>query len=218
MKLVVTTFLSLDGVMQAPGGPDEDRSGGFEHGGWVVPFVDDDMMRYVAEWIEVADAFLLGRRTYELFAQHWPRVEDADDLVARKLNGQPKYVASKTLSSVDWRGSTLIQGDVVAEIAKLKQLPGRELQVHGSGNLAQTLIAHDLVDEYRLWFYPVMLGSGRRLFPEGGVPKSLKLTGTRTTSTGVVIHICEPAGNLSYGAFEVEDSVERMKSLDVEGA
>jgi dihydrofolate reductase len=213
MKLTMTTFLSLDGIMQAPGGPDEDREGGFEHGGWLVPYVDDDMFRYVTEWFEAADAFLLGRKTYEIFAAHWPRVTDPNDPIAGKLNSKPKYVASNTLDRVGWQGASLIKGDVATEVAKLKQLPGREMQVHGSGDLAQTLMANNLIDEYRLWIYPVVLRSGKRLFQEGGVPASLKLTGTRTTSTGVVVHTYEPAGDLTYGAFEVEDSVEHVKRV-----
>ena len=131
-KLVVTTFLSLDGVMQAPGAPDEDRSGGFDQGGWLVPFADEDMMRIVVDWIALADGFLLGRRTYEIFAAYWPRVTDPNDPVARALNTLSKYVVSKTLDKAEWNNSTLIQGDVLEEIKKLKRRPGKELQVHGS--------------------------------------------------------------------------------------
>ena len=145
-KLVVTTFLSLDGVMQAPGAPDEDRSGGFDQGGWLVPFADEDMMRIVVDWIALADGFLLGRRTYEIFAAYWPRVTDPNDPVARALNTLSKYVVSKTLDKAEWNNSTLIQGDVLEEIKKLKRRPGKELQVHGSGALTQTLIANDLVE------------------------------------------------------------------------
>lgn len=206
-KLLVTTFLSLDGVMQAPGGPDEDQSGGFDHGGWLVPFADEDMMRLVVDWIARADGFLLGRKTYEIFAAHWPRVTDPDDLVARALNTLPKYVASKTLdaNSVEWNNSTLIPGNVVEEITKLKRRPGKELQVHGSGGLAQTLIENDLVDEYRLWSFPVILGRGKRLFGEGTVPATLKLVDSRTTSTGVAIHTYRRAGDMQYGSVEATE-------------
>jgi len=204
-KVLVTTFLSLDGVMQAPGGPDEDRSGGFDHGGWLVPFADEDMMRFVVEWIARADGFLLGRETYEIFAAHWPGVTDPDDLVARALNTLPKYVASTTLDKVEWNNSTLIQGNVVEEITKLKRGPGKELQVHGSGGLAQTLIENDLVDEYRLWSFPVILGRGKRLFGEGTLPTTLELVDSQTTSAGVAIHTYRRAGEMRYGSVEATE-------------
>ena len=204
MKVTVTTFLTLDGVMQGPGGREEDRSGGFEQGGWLVPYADEDMNRFVADWFALADGFLLGRRTYEIFAAYWPRVTDEQDPVASRLNRLPKYVASKTLHGVEWNNSTLLKGDVPKEVAKLKRQPGKELQVHGSGNLVQTLMAHSLVDEYRLWFYPVVLGSGTRLFGEGNASTALKLVDTKTTSTGVVIHSYQPAGEVKFGSFALE--------------
>ncbi len=203
-KLIVTTFLSLDGVMQAPGAPEEDRSDGFDQGGWLVPYADEDMGRLVVDWITAADSFLLGRKTYEIFAAHWPRVHDADNPVAVALNGRPKYVVSKTLDRVEWNNSTLIKGDVVEEIARLKRRPGREIQVHGSSTLAQTLIKNDLIDEYRLWFYPVVLGSGKRLFGTGSVPTALRLVDTKTTSTGVVIHTYQRAGEMKHGSFALD--------------
>ena len=203
-KLVVGTFLTVDGVMQAPGGPDEDRDGGFEHGGWSVNYWDDVMGQIIVEATLQADALLLGRKTYEIFAAHWPRVS-GDDPIAAKLNSVPKYVASRTLDDVTWNNSTLIRGDVAKEVAKLKDEPGGEIQVHGSGDLIQTLIEHDLVDEYRLWVFPVVLGEGKRLFARGTVPAGLKLVDTKTSSTGVAIHTYERAGALQYGSFAVDE-------------
>jgi dihydrofolate reductase len=203
-KLVVTTFLSLDGVMQAPGAPEEDRSGGFEHGGWLVPYADEDLGRIVTAWIEEADGFLLGRKTYDIFAAHWPRITDPADPVARALNSRPKYVASRTLDKAEWNNSTVIKRNVAEEVAKLKRQSGKELQVHGSGDLAQTLIKNDLIDEYRLWFFPVVLGTGKRLLGAGSVPAALKLLDTKTTSTGVLVNTYERAGKPRYGSFALD--------------
>lgn len=205
MRLTATTFLTLDGVMQAPGGPEEDRSDGFEHGGWSFPYADEDFGRLVTGWFGQADAFLLGRRTYEIFAAFWPLVADAADPVASPLNALPKYVASRTLEEVTWQNTTLLEGDVAEEVAKLKEQAGRELQVHGSGDLLQTLMAHDLVDEYRLFVYPVVLGSGRRLFMEGAAPRSLKLVDATTTSAGVVVATYERGGPVVTGSFTVDE-------------
>jgi dihydrofolate reductase len=203
-KLVVGTFLTLDGVMQAPGGPEEDPSGGFEYGGWSVPFWGDDLMgRVMDESMQPADALLLGRKTYEIFAAHWPNVGD-DDPMAAKLNSVQKYVASTTLDSVEWQNSTLIEGDVAEEVAKLKDEKA-EIQVPGSQNLIQTLLKHDLIDEYRLWFFPVALGNGKRLFADGTMPTNLKLVDTKTSSTGVAMNTYEVAGRPDYGSFALGD-------------
>jgi dihydrofolate reductase len=201
VKLTLHTFLTLDGVMQAPGGPEEDTAGGFTHGGWSFPYGDQDFGAAVARWFGHASAFLLGRRTYEIFTGHWPRVTDPADPVAGKLNALPKYVASTTLASADWHNSTVLSGDVAAEVARLKEQPGDELQVHGSGELAQTLIEHGLIDEYRLLYFPVHLGSGKKLFRDGAAPAALRLLSTSVTGTGVVIASYAPAGPVRHGSY-----------------
>jgi dihydrofolate reductase len=201
MRLTLTTFLSLDGVMQGPGGPEEDRDNAFDRGGWLVPFADADMGRFVDDWFAPADAFLLGRRTYEIFAGYWPLVTDPANQVAIKLNTLPKYVVSSTLATVDWHNTTLLKGDLAGEIARLKNQPGRELQVHGSGTLARTLMALDLIDEYRLWTFPVVVGAGRRLFADSAEAAALKLVDTKITSTGCVINSYQPAGKAVFGSF-----------------
>ena len=205
MRLTLHTFLTLDGVMQAPGGPDEDPDGHFEHGGWSFPYGDEDFGVAVTGWFEHADAFLLGRKTYQIFAGHWPRVTDPGDPIAAKLNTLPKYVASTTLDATGWHNSSLLGGDVAAEVAKLKERPGRELQVHGSGQLAQTLIDHDLVDEYRLLYFPVHLGSGKKLFRDGARAAALRLRSATTTSTGVIIATYEPDGPPRYGSYALDE-------------
>jgi dihydrofolate reductase len=202
-KLVVGTFMTLDGVMQAPGGPDEDRDGGFQHGGWLVPYFDDKFAAIMTEWTKRADAFLLGRKTYEIFAGSWPKSTDPADETATALNTRPKFVASRTLTKVGWNNSTLLNGDIAEAVAKLKAQAGGEIQVHGSANLLQTLLKHDLVDTLRIWLFPVVLGSGKRLFGEGAIPRSFRLVDTQQTTTGAVLHVYERVGGLNYGEVEV---------------
>ena len=217
MKLTVTTFLSLDGTMQAPGGAEEDRSGGFEHGGWMAPLFDEDLGAAMSEWPE-ADAYLLGRRTYEIFASYWPHVTDPDDAMAASLNGRPKYVASRTLRELEWSGASVIEGDVPAFVRKLKEQPGGELQVHGSGNLVQTLLANDLVDELRLMTFPVLIGSGRRLFAEGTRPAALRLLSSKTTGAGATVSVYQVGGGLRHGSFGIEDGRDVLVHDGTEGA
>jgi dihydrofolate reductase len=201
-ELTLTTFLTLDGVMQAPGGPTEDPSGGFPHGGWLVPLVDEDFGKTMDEIFAKADAFLLGRTTYDLFSAYWPKVTDPGDPVASKLNALPKFVASRTRTTFSWSGSSHIR-DVVKEVPDLKQRFAREVQIHGSCGLVQTLIAHDLIDEYRLLTFPVILGTGKRLFGSGAVPASLTLVRSSTTGSGVVVSVYRRAGSLKTGSLEM---------------
>ena len=202
-KLVVTTFVTVDGVYQAPGGPEEDRSGGFEQGGWLAPHFDETTGVFMGDVFSRAGSFLLGRRTYEIFAGYWPHVTDANNPIASALNRLPKYVASRSLDNAEWEHSTVI-GDVPTEVAALKEQPGGELQVHGSGNLIQTLLAHELVDVYNLLVFPVVLGAGKLLFPEGVTPAGLRLTQSQTTGKGVVILSYEYAGEPVYGTVGVD--------------
>jgi dihydrofolate reductase len=190
--LRVIEFLSLDGVMQAPGSPEEDTEGGFRHGGWQQPYVDDVLGRTAAEGMAATDAYLFGRKTYEKMAAYWPAAPD-DDPYAQHLNSTPKYVASTTLDTLEWQDATLLEGDLADEVAKLKQQPGGNIAVLGSGQLVQTLIAHDLVDEYFLAVFPIVLGSGKRLFREADEPGKLSLVDSKTTSTGGVLLTYRPA-------------------------
>ncbi|MEV0025691.1 dihydrofolate reductase family protein [Streptomyces atroolivaceus] len=204
-KLTLTTFVSLDGVMQAPGGPEEDTTGGFEYGGWLVPFADEGMGNFMDEVFDRSGAFLLGRRTYDIFSAYWPQVTDPQDPIASRLNTLPKHVVSTTLTDPVWENTTVVAGDVPAEVAGLKERTAEgELQIHGSGTLAQSLMAHDLIDEVNLLVYPVYLGSGRRLFPDGGQPTAFELTGARTTGSGIAIHTYRPAGRARFGTFDPE--------------
>jgi dihydrofolate reductase len=201
-------------VYQAPGGPEEDPTGGFAHGGWSVNFWDDLMGQLMGESMAEPFDLLLGRRPYEIFAAHWPYVEDP---TAQALNDATKYVASRTLDQVEWENSVLLQGDVAEAVAKRKAEDGPEIQVHGSGDLIQTLLRHDLVDQFRLWIFPVVIGTGKRLFSGGTVPAALRLVDARTSTTGVVIATYEGAGAIPHGSFAFEEpteaEVERRRRL-----
>ena len=198
-KLVVTTFVTMDGVMQAPGGPGEDPSGGFSYEGWLVPHFDEAIGEQISEWFTGAQDFLLGRTTYEIFYASWPKMI-SDDPVSQGLNFKKKYVASRTLSSVEWETAELLQGDVGEAVRKLKAEDGGELQVHGSAGLIQTLLAEDLIDELRLVVFPVVLGSGKRLFGDGAVPRTWKLGTQKTSSTGALLLSYERAGEVETGS------------------
>jgi dihydrofolate reductase len=206
-KLKVTTFVTLDGVMQAPGGPDEDRGSGFEHGGWSVGYWDDQLDQVMGDFMGRPFDLLLGRKTYEIFAAYWPQATDPG---AEVLNTARKHVASRTLQRVDWNNSTLIKGDVAKYVSDLKQQSGPEIQVHGSGNLLQTLLKNDLIDEFQLLTFPVVLGTGKRLFADGTIPAGLRVAGVRTSTTGVVIATYERAGAIKYGSFAPEPSREAV--------
>jgi len=191
-KVVVSEFVTLDGVMQAPGGPDEDRRGGFEYGGWQTAYFNNVEGSVIIGAMKASGGFLLGRRTYDIFAAYWP-LQPPDDVLATLMNGLPKYVVSTTLKEpLKWNNSTLIKGDLAEEVTKLKQQNGKDLIVIGSGDLVQTLMKHNLVDEYRLMVHPIVLGTGMRLFRDGSPKTSLKLIDNRTTSTGVVIIAYQP--------------------------
>jgi dihydrofolate reductase len=205
-NLTVNTFITLDGVMQAPGGPEEDRSGGFSHGGWSVNFWDDVMGQAMTEAMSVPSDILIGRKTYEIFAAHWPYI--TNDPAAETMNNARKYVASRTLDRVDWNNSTLLKGDVAQEVAALKEQDGPEIQVQGSSDLIQTLLEHELVDEFRLWVSPVVVGRGKRLFGEGTVSSTLRLRDSLISTTGVLILTYEPAGALQTGSFALEEPTD----------
>ena len=201
-ELVVSTFLTLDGVMQAPGGPGEDDSGGFEHGGWSVNYWDDQVSQFMTEGMSAPFDLVLGRRTYEIFAAFWPTAPEEEG--GAPLNNATKFVASRSRPTLEWQNSVLLEGDVAEAVAALKQGEGPELQVHGSGNLIQTLLRHNLIDRFRLLVFPVVLGSGKRLFADGTVPGGLKLTQSSVSGTGVVMGVYEPAGALLTGTFALD--------------
>ncbi len=198
--LTTTTFITLDGIMQGPGGPPEDQSGGFQHGGWLVPHFDPTLGEFMSSVFDRVDAFLLGRSTYELFANHWPRVTDPNDPIASRLNALPKHVVTKTLERFDWRESSAVR-DVASEVPALVRRYGRELQVHGSAGLMQTLLSLNLIDRMHLITFPLTLGTGKRLFGSGTVPSAFKLLSSKSTPSGVIIATYERSGPPTYGSF-----------------
>ncbi len=203
-NLVVLSFLTLDGVMQAPGGPEEDPSGGFSHGGWSVNYFDDAVGESMSESMAKPFDLVLGRKTYEIFAAHWPHAGDE----GAGLNSATKHVASTTLDELEWENSKLIEGDVPAGVARLKAQDGPELQVHGSWQLIQTLLEHELVDEFRLKIYPVVVGPGKRLFADGTQAAGLELVDHKVSSSGVMLTTYRPAGKLTTGSFALEEPTE----------
>jgi dihydrofolate reductase len=198
-ELLVQTFLTLDGVMQAPGGPDEDDSDGFAYGGWSVNYWDEEMGQAMDDVVSKPFAMVLGRRTYDIMSAFWPHASEEEG--ATPFNEATKYVASRSRPELAWSHSRLIEGDAAESLAALKAEDGPELQVHGSGNLAQTLIRHNLVDRYRLWIFPLVIGSGKRLFGEGTIPAGLELIEGRTSTSGVFMGTYRSAGEIVTGTF-----------------
>jgi dihydrofolate reductase len=201
-KLIVQTFLTLDGVMQAPGGPGEDDDGGFAYGGWSVNYWDDQMGQVMGEATSRPFAMVLGRRTYDIMAAYWPTAPE--ETGAEVFNDATKYVATHRPLTPEWSNSVQIEGDAADGLAALKAEDGPELQVHGSANLIQTLLAHNLVDQFRLWVFPVVIGSGKRLFADGTMPSGLRLVDHKVSTTGVVMGTWEPAGEIVTGTFGAE--------------
>jgi dihydrofolate reductase len=228
-KLIVAAFVTLDGVMQAPGGPDEDPTGGFAHGGWAVDLWDDAMYAAMSDTLAAPFDLLLGRKTYEIFAAHWPHVgnderrerggtaSEVDDPAAATLNAARKYVASRTLRDASWNNSVVLDGDVAQAVAELKAQDGPDILTQGSSDLIQTLLAKDLVDEFRVWTFPVVVGPGKRLFGGGTVPGGLELVDATTSSTGVVMATYRRAGDVRLGSFEfdvpTDEEMERRRRL-----
>ena len=205
--LTVTEFVTMDGVLQAPGRPDEDTSGGFRHGGWQPPNWDDATGEQVVEWFSTAEDLLLGRTTYEIFEAWWPNAPQEGDPIATALNRKTKHVASRTLTSVDWHGTArLLEGDVPAGVRALKAQDSGELQVHGSAGLVQTLLREDLVDELRLITYPIVIGEGKRLFDDGAVPGTWRLRSSTTTPSGAITAAYARAGDLRAGEFTLDST------------
>jgi dihydrofolate reductase len=223
-SLTAPAFVTLDGVMQAPGGPDEDPTGGFTQGGWAVNHWDDTMYSAMGEMLASPFDLLLGRRTYEIFAAHWPQVgagereerggtaSEVDDPAATALNSARKYVASRTLDSVTWNNSVLLEGDVADAVAKLKTEDGPDIITQGSSDLLQTLLAHDVVDEFRIWTFPVVVGPGKQLFGRGATAGGLRLVDSTTSSTGVVMATYRRAGDVDLGSFEFDTPTEEERA------
>jgi dihydrofolate reductase len=209
-NIVVNTFSTLDGVMQAPGAPQEDTSGGFQWGGWSVNYWDEMMGTAMDAFMGKEFDLLLGRKTYEIFAAHWPFVKpDTPDYeTALKINAARKYVVTRTLDRADWKESTIIKGDVAKQLADLKMQSGLDLQVHGSSNLIQTLLKNDLVNKLHVWIFPLTIGSGKRLFAEGTVPANFKLTDSKVSTTGVIIATYERGGKIETGSFALGEQTK----------
>ncbi|WP_432947983.1 dihydrofolate reductase family protein [Kribbella sp. CA-253562] len=202
MKVVLTEFVTLDGVSQGPGSPTEDTSDGFTSGGWLVPFLDETFVRRTSEWLGLADGLLFGRRTYEAFARDWPEITDPDDPYTVRMNALPKYVVTSTLAEGSWSPTTVLAGDPVESVGQLKTKPGRELQIHGSARLGNSLLAAGLVDTIRLAVAPTVVGSGRRLLDHPGSPVGLRLTHYEVTSTGLLLLQYDAAGQAEVGEYE----------------
>ncbi len=223
-KIIANLFMTLDGVMQAPGGPEEDPTGGFKYGGWSVNYWDDMMVKIMDKFMAKPFDLLLGRKTYEIFAAHWPFVKNDPDklnaMAADRLNSARKYVVSKTLDKADWENSTLIKGNVVEGIIKLKKENGPEIQVHGSSNLIQTLLKHDLIDEFLVWTFPLTVDKGKRLFGEGTIPAGFTLLDCKISTTGVIIAAYARNGEIKAGSVALENPTEaelaRRKKLKEE--
>ncbi len=207
-RLIVSTFASLDGIMQAPGGPEEDPTGGFTLGGWMFDYGDESMDISASGFDGKDRELVLGRRTYEIFEAYWP-YQPVDHPIAKTLNATKKYVASRTLTMLSWNNSTLLHGDVVSAIIALKAQPGPDLQMIGSGNLIQTLQAASLIDEYNVWTFPVVLGQGKRLFSETAKPSALRLVHCHVSTTGVVMSTYVPSGDIRPGSFSSAEPSEK---------